>query len=129
MWIFAQNIGIATAFVAEFYALLLAVELAFQKGWRRVWFEVDYMVALHTFFNKNFSPPWQLRRCWERCNMLMESMEVRHSHIFREGNVPADTLSNVALRYSDLQWWDSIIPEILGSVGDDFLGKSKFRFC
>lgn len=37
--------------------------------------------------------------------MYLDQMEVRYSHIFREGNGPAETLSNVALGNLDITWW------------------------
>lgn len=58
---------------------------------------------------------------------LMDSMEIRSSHVFREWNVPADILSIVALEYDGFRWWDAAIPEIYGAVYDDRRGERKYR--
>lgn len=74
-------------------------------------------------------PKW---RRWDNCLKLLANMEVRASHIFQEGNVPADILSNVALRFDGFFWWemwDYAIPEIRTAVYEDRIGKCKYRFC
>ena len=60
---------------------------------------------------------------------LLADMEIRTSHIFREGNVPPNSLSNTALNVDSFCWWDYGIPEIRGAVYDDRIGKAKYRFC
>ncbi|KAM7472576.1 hypothetical protein LguiA_010759 [Lonicera macranthoides] len=131
--VFAYNIGSGNAYVAEFMVVIIAVKMAHSKGWRKIWFEMDSTITLSNFFNRNYTPPWKLQRRWEACWSMLDDMEVRSSHIFREGNVLADILSNMALRHVFFVWWDSVIDDIkvavsedrLGFDGEDFLLKNK----
>ena len=127
--VFAQSLGVETAFFAEFYAVMLAVEEAYKRGWKKLWLEMDYVVTLQTFFNKEFVAPWKIRQRWMACHIMMADMQIRCSHIFREGNVPADIVSNVALLFPNFTWWCGIVPEIKGAVVADRLNRPKFRFC
>lgn len=96
--------GLETANFAEFMAVLLAVELAHNKAWRRVWFEMDSSLTLYIFDKKDHVPHSKIRRRWERCMHLLADMEIRTSHIVREGNVPPDSLSNIALNVDSFCW-------------------------
>jgi len=118
-----------SAYIAEFSAVEIAIEIAFARGWSKVWFEMDSYLTLLNFFNKEYIPPWKLRRRWEKSLQFLSSMEVRASHIYREGNVPADILSNVALTYDYFTWWSYAIPEIQSAVDDNMLGRPIYRFC
>ncbi|KAM7497439.1 hypothetical protein LguiA_021853 [Lonicera macranthoides] len=105
------------------------VEIAFSKGWTRIWFEMDSALTFVNFFNPFYLPLWQLCRRQERCLSMLKRMEFRASHIYREGNVPADILSNMALVNSDFTWWSHDISVIRRAVMDDMLGEPKYRFC
>lgn len=63
--------GLETANFAEFMAVLLAVELAHNKAWRRVWFETDSSLTLYIFDKKDHVPHSKIRRRWERCMHLL----------------------------------------------------------
>ena len=89
---------------------------------------MDSSLTLLNFFNRNYHPHWQIRRRWENCIELLSSMEVRSSHIYREGNVPADNFSNVALSCNYLVWWDMDFYDIMMVVNKDIVGMSKYRF-
>ena len=62
--IFVQHLGAESACFAEFFAVILAVEIAFSKGWTRILFEMDSALTLMNFFKPNYIPPWKLRRSW-----------------------------------------------------------------
>ena len=106
----------------------MAVEITQAKGWFIIWFEMDSALTLINFFNASYIPPWTLRRRWESCLQLLKQMEFRAYHIYREGNVPADILSNVALLYDDFTWWYYPILEIRSAVLADSAGRPGFRF-
>lgn len=40
-------LGDHTAYYAEIFAAILAIELAFNKGWRTLWLECDSTFVLH----------------------------------------------------------------------------------
>lgn len=115
------------AIFAEFFAVILAVETAYSNSWRKIWFEMDSEAMLKTFFDPNFVAPWKISKRWEGCSENASS-NGRVSHIFKEGNIPADIISNVALRYPQLQWWPSRIPEIQPAVLEDRLRRACYRF-
>ena len=127
--VFVQWLGEETTYFAEFSAVIIAVEIAFAQGWNRIWFEIDSSITLLNFFRPDYVPPWRLRRRWERCLELLKGMEFRASHIYKEGNVPVDVLSNMALAYDDFTWWGYEIPEIRGAILANRLGLPMYRFC
>ena len=126
---FVQKLGVATAYYAEFYAVLLAIELAWERGWCKLWLEMDSAITLGNFFNAEYRPHWKIRRRWEKCHRLLLTMDIRTSHIYREANVPADIMSNIALNFDDFHWWDSVFPAIGVAVTEDMIGRTKYRFC
>jgi hypothetical protein len=48
---FVFNIGIATAFFAEFLGIIIAIECAYERNWKRLWIESDSMLAISAFKN------------------------------------------------------------------------------
>ena len=55
-------------------------------------------------------------------------MDFQVSHIFREGNQVADTLSKHALELQTDSWWFSAPPFCSFLVGNDYMGRESFRF-
>jgi ribonuclease HI len=53
---FACNIGIATAFFAEFLGIILAIEYAFDRNWLQLLIESDSQLAILAFKNPNIIP-------------------------------------------------------------------------
>ncbi|KAM7517189.1 hypothetical protein LguiA_006772 [Lonicera macranthoides] len=127
--LFVKKLGTGNAYFAEFSAVLIAVEQAALRGWNKVWFEMDSALTCLTFFKKSHAPPWQLRRRWEKCWAYLDSIEFRFSHVYREGNIPADILSNYALSFDVFKWWDDVIPEIQKAVSCNCIGAANYRFC
>lgn len=68
---------------------------------------------------QNYRPPWKLRRRWEACWDMLRRNGGQILSYFREGNIPADILSNVALRHVSFIWWDSVIAAIRVPVNED----------
>lgn len=77
-----QSLGSGPAFFAEFSAIMIAVEIAYSRGWRKVWIEMDSELTLKTFFNKDYKAPWKIRKRWLACHSLLASMKVKYSHIY-----------------------------------------------
>ena len=48
--VFVQRLGVENAYFAEFFAVILAVEVAFSKGRTKIWFEMDSALSLLNFF-------------------------------------------------------------------------------
>ena len=92
---FCQPLGLNSSFYAEFYAVILAIEIAFTRGWFYLWLESDSASVVACFSSLSFSPPWNLRVRWSNCHAKIRQMSFRCSHIFREGNVVADKMANL----------------------------------
>ncbi|KAL6224666.1 hypothetical protein ACLB2K_003521 [Fragaria x ananassa] len=107
MGCFAGSMGIATALEAELQAIIHAVSMASRKGWRSLWIECDSAIAIHFLANNKGSVPWRLRADWINCCSILSSMQVRFSHILREGNQVADCLANFGVDHEGQYWWDS----------------------
>lgn len=92
---------------AEFVGVMLAIEIAFDKGWHNLWIECDSKLVLDAF--KNISlVPWKLVNRWKNCLYIADRMNIRFSHIFREGNSSADKLAAYGTTIQGLHWWNLI---------------------
>ena len=91
---FVTNLGRAFAFEAELIAAMTGVELACQQGWYRLWLETDSTYVEGLLCSRSTIVPWSLRNRWLRVLDLLSTLEFKVSHIYREGNGVADTLSN-----------------------------------
>jgi hypothetical protein len=83
--------------------IILALELAHSFGWYNIWVESDSILALRAFENSSVVT-WDLRN---RCsNCLGLGLNTASSHIYREGNIRADTLANFGHSITESRWWD-----------------------
>lgn len=46
---FSSYVGISSALHAEFCAAMLPIELAYNKGWHKIWLECDSMLVIEAF--------------------------------------------------------------------------------
>lgn len=53
-------------------------------------------------------------------------IDIKTSHIYREANVHAAILSNVALEFDDFHCWSADFPAIGVAVMEDIIGKPKY---
>ncbi|PRQ58253.1 putative RNA-directed DNA polymerase [Rosa chinensis] len=107
---FVSSMGIATALEAKLQAIIHAVLIASGKGWTSLWIECDSAVAIHFLANRNCSVPWRLSVDWVNCCTILSSMQIRFSHIYREGNQVVDCLANYGVDHEGHYWWDSCPP-------------------
>jgi len=103
---FAQNIGHASAFVAELSAAMFAIEKAVEMHWGDVWIETNSLMVLKALYHQ-LEVPWMLRVRWLNCIALTQTFTCNFSHIHREGNAVADALAKNGLNLPSLhsQWW------------------------
>ena len=59
---------------------------------------------------------------------MLQHMEFHASHIYIEGNVLVDIMSNVALAYDEFTWWSHDILAIRGALINYLMGKFMYRF-
>ncbi|KAL5170058.1 putative ribonuclease H protein [Glycine soja] len=96
---FSFYIGIQKSLFAEIFAIILALEVARDKGWLKVWIKCDSTLVIQAFSNPSFVP-WKQRKRWETCHFFCK-------YIRRK--LCPDRLANVgALSYDSFTWWDSI---------------------
>ena len=125
---FCLNIGIQTAFVAELLAFMQAIELAWEKNWFHIWFELDSKAVVDCVNNTAYSPPWQLLNRWRNCRDMMNNMQLYITHTFREGNAVADKLSKQGIKYPSLQWWSSYPSWLSSLLSHDYASLPNYRF-
>ncbi|KAL6204387.1 hypothetical protein ACLB2K_021655 [Fragaria x ananassa] len=101
MGCFAGSMGIAIALEAELQAIIHAVSMTSRKGWQSLWIECDSTIAIRFLANNKCSVPWSLRADWINCRTILSSMQVRFSHILREGNQVADCLAKFGVDMRD----------------------------
>ncbi|KAL6144350.1 hypothetical protein ACLB2K_055044 [Fragaria x ananassa] len=129
MGCFAGSMGIATALEAELQAIIHAVSMASRKGWRSLWIECDSAIAIQFLANNKGSVPWRLRADWINCCSILSSMQVRFSHIFREGNHVADCLANFGVDHEGQYWWDSCPSCASAAFVNNLQGLPNFRIA
>jgi ribonuclease HI len=99
---FAEPLQITTSYVAELSGAMRAVEIAFQKNWRQLWIESDYVLVVSAFNNPTRQVAWQLRNRWKNVMFMISQMHCMVTHIYREGNQVADTLANHGLNLNSI---------------------------
>ena len=127
---FCKAIGIHNAFFAELLAFITAVDIAWNKGWFNIWFEMDSLSVVNCIYDQKFSPPWPLITAWSTCKSKFSQMNfhVSHKNIFREGNQVADCLSKLGLSHSDLKWWSSHPHQVDRFLAHDYASLPHYRF-
>jgi ribonuclease HI len=123
----AENIGPGDALQAELCGAMRAIEIAYQKNWINFWLETDSKLVVMAFSNDAIVP-WNLSNRWFNCKKLISSMNFVVSHVYREGNQCADSLSNIGLSLHGLFVWETVPPFISSQVGKEKLGMPSFRF-
>lgn len=101
----------------------MAVELAFYKGWRSIWLEVDSSYVVQLFLSCA-QVPWRIKGRWMRVLGYIQQMDFRVTHIYREGNQVADFLASSAMEDG---WWPFAHPKIVQLVNKDFFSHSYYR--
>jgi len=113
---FAENLGDGNAFHAELSAVMRAIELANQRGWRNLWLETDSYLVVLAFKKVSLIP------------CALKQMNYVISHTYREGNKCTDKLASFGLDIQGLTIWLEM-PSFIGSMfGQDRIGMPNFRF-
>lgn len=121
---FVQHLGRLFAFEAELAAVMYAIEIAVLHGWNKLWLETDSAYVEGLLLTRSNNVPWQFRNRWLRVLALLGLFDFKITHIYREGNAVADTLSN---HHTD-GYWPHQIDCIVDQVLRDASGQPYFRF-
>ena len=124
---FGENTGLGNALHAEISGAMRAVELAESHGWRNLWLEVDSQFVIKAFKNPSLVP-WKLRNRWMNYIMLTSKMNFLATHIYKEGNQCADTLTSASFNVPNLTVWLHMPNCIRAAYCKDRLGLPNFRF-
>ena len=125
---FCKAIGVQNAFFAELLAFITAVDIAWHKGWFKIWFEMDSLTLVTSIQNDSFQPPWPLLIAWQNCQQQLTQFQYHISHVFREGNQVADALTKQGLSHSTLKWWPSHPDNINRLLAHDYGSFPNYRF-
>lgn len=125
---FGLALGHQSTFFLEIMVVILAVELAFARGWCNLWLESDSLLVIHLLLKDSLCPPWKLLNHWRNCKLLISKMNFRCSHCFRETNRVANVLANLALSCNALHWWSNYPFSIGHLLSHDTNGFPCYRF-
>lgn len=96
---FANFLGVINSLIAELICVMLVVEFAYEKSWRKIWLKADPLVVVWAFFPP-FKVPWQIQNRWIICLNITNNMDFVVSHISREENSFVNFLANIDLTVS-----------------------------
>ncbi|KAL6578151.1 hypothetical protein OROMI_010479 [Orobanche minor] len=90
---FWEFIGAQSNTFADLHGIWRGLQLCCEKGIDNIWVEVDSAIALRMIHN-NSTSQWQSQAIISKIHILLDKLNTRFSHIFREGNSVADFLAN-----------------------------------
>ncbi|XP_019455095.1 PREDICTED: uncharacterized protein LOC109356219 [Lupinus angustifolius] len=105
MGCFASYFHIQNSIYAKLLAVIMAVLIAHDNGWRSIWLECDSKVVVD-IFDGSKSVPWRLSNLMNKCNSTLSSMNFKVTHIFRQGNACADKLATYGVSSKVDTWWN-----------------------
>ncbi|KAL1562598.1 hypothetical protein AAHA92_05163 [Salvia divinorum] len=111
MGCFSTQLGEGTAFEAELAACINAVNIASDKGWRKLWLESDCTRVVELLYSRSMDVPKKYEEAWMQALNRLQHMEFRVTHIYREGNRVADALASPNVQsnlVSELLYQDTI---------------------
>ncbi|PRQ18450.1 putative ribonuclease H-like domain, reverse transcriptase zinc-binding domain-containing protein [Rosa chinensis] len=124
---FASRVRVPSALDAEVLACIEAIRVAKLQEWQYVWVETDSTTVLRYFASPKLVP-WRLCVQWSNCLALAKGLHLHVSHIFREGNAPADTLANYGASHDGRNMWLSLPSFLVADFGRDFSSRPAYRF-
>ncbi|GLT51765.1 hypothetical protein SLA2020_251510 [Shorea laevis] len=125
---FHVQLGVGHAIRAEIYAILKALELAWQKGYRNIIIESDSLLAIHKInFGATHRDPYG--NLVSRCRALLHrDWNCELQHIFREANNCADTMASRFYHLSKgWHFFEEPPGEVLQRLSEDLLGVCRPR--
>ncbi len=94
-------LGVQTNNVAEYHALLAALEHARHSGWQRLWIGSDSELLVKQFRGEYRVKNEGLKRLYDRCRELARNFEeISVEYLPRKRNAEADALANRAMNLS-----------------------------
>ncbi|KAL0453728.1 UNVERIFIED_CONTAM: putative ribonuclease H protein [Sesamum latifolium] len=91
---FYDCLDVQTNTYAELFAVVRGLQLARERGCRQIWVETDAMAVLHLI--QKDEGDWHIQMLLTRLIVMRRGMNLLFTHVYREGNQPADFLANKA---------------------------------
>lgn len=63
--------------------VVLTIEIAFKKGWRRLWLQCDSILLVQSFRDIDFVP-WRIKNRWCNCIELTKQMYLVVGHVLEK---------------------------------------------
>ncbi|XP_057792980.1 uncharacterized protein LOC131009580 [Salvia miltiorrhiza] len=108
--------GVGFAFEAELLAIITAINLAHDRNWLRLWIESDSMYVVRLLDSRSSDVPWRFMNLWKNTLRILQDFQLIITHIYREGNQPADIMAHNDRTEG---WWPFAINEINLAVTRD----------
>ncbi|XP_019427135.1 PREDICTED: uncharacterized protein LOC109335456 [Lupinus angustifolius] len=124
---FASYFNIQDSLYAGVLAAIIVVQVTYSKGWYLIWLECDSTSVVEIFMGSK-PVPWKLSNLMNKCMNTMLDMQVKVSHIFREGNACADKLANFAVNSRSDSWWNYPPSFIYHEFNRNLLLLPNYRF-
>ncbi|XP_057791145.1 uncharacterized protein LOC131008275 [Salvia miltiorrhiza] len=116
--------GTGFAFEAELLAVITAINIAHDRNWLNLWIEADSMYVVHLLHSRSIDVPWRFFASWKNALRLLQKFKLIVSHIYREGNQPADIMANNDRVEG---WWPFAIDNIKIAAARDMSSHSHVR--
>eukprot|EP00258_Populus_trichocarpa_P027694 XP_024443713.1 uncharacterized protein LOC112324533 [Populus trichocarpa] len=113
VWIggFARNIGICSSVNAELWAVYVGLQLAWDRGFRKVDLESDSKVVVGLINGDSVRVDRNYNIIMQIIGMLGRDWEVTTYHVYREANCVADWLANYGLTRDLLDRGSDVLEE------------------
>ncbi|XP_057775140.1 uncharacterized protein LOC130994122 [Salvia miltiorrhiza] len=121
---FHYNGGTGFAFETELLAIIMAIPIAHSRGWFDLWVESDSTYIVDLLHTRSTLVPWRFIASWNKILVLLQDFNIQISHIYREGNVPADIMASENMTEG---WWPHKVEEIKKAVRLDMATNSHVR--
>ncbi|XP_057774811.1 uncharacterized protein LOC130993790 [Salvia miltiorrhiza] len=116
--------GVGFAFEAELLAIITAINIAHSRQWLHLWIESDSTYVVRLLESRTMAVPWRFIASWKQALHHLRDISLMVTHIYREGNQPADIMANNDRREG---WWPFAIEEIKLAVSRDMSTHSYVR--
>ncbi|OIT28729.1 putative ribonuclease h protein [Nicotiana attenuata] len=92
----ASPLGIGTNNQAESEAAYIGIRWCIENGFSKIHFEADSKLLI-LWLTTSSEPPWSLSMLLQKIKTLCQQCEsISYTHVFREANYPADSLSKLS---------------------------------
>ncbi|KAL0431296.1 UNVERIFIED_CONTAM: hypothetical protein Sradi_0755600 [Sesamum radiatum] len=96
-----EPLGCMSNTLAELKAIYRGLQLSIERNITKIWIETDVQVIIKLIANPSLGA-WYLQHTLMKIRTLLQQIEFKVSHIFREGNQIADLFANQACLADEL---------------------------